>query len=129
MFQRRKDASELGQAILRAGLRNNGEAVRPFAASNRSLPFAIASIEHENRLAGGKPQHVAEIIALAALERDRFARRKCGIDKQPRFAKIVLRHGPGSISRSLLTQTIRINAIIGVGAWRNAALLPNSTGC
>src|ERR1700737_3288962 len=73
MFQRRKDASEVGQAILRPGLRNDGETVGPFAAQNRSLPFAVAAVERENRLARGQPQHIAEIIALVVVKRDRLA--------------------------------------------------------
>ena len=72
MFQRRKDVSEVGQAILRPGLGNDLETVGPFAPRDRSLPFAVASVEHQNRFACGKPQHVAEIIALAALQRDRL---------------------------------------------------------
>src|ERR1700737_3752317 len=128
MFQRRKDASEVGQAILRPGLRNDGETVGPFAAQNRSLPFAVAAVERENRLARGQPQHIAEIISLVVVKRDRLARRKGGIDKQPRRTKIVLRHGRGSISRGLLTQSSGINAIIDVRARPTPALLQTSTG-
>ena len=87
MFQRRKDVSEVGQAILRPGLGHDRETVRPFAARDRSLPFAVASVEHQDRIARGKPQHIAEIIALVALERDRFARRQRGIDEQPGLRK------------------------------------------
>ena len=43
-----------------------------------------------------EPQHVAEIIALAALQSDRLARSQCGIDKQPGAAKIELRHDRSS---------------------------------
>src|SRR5713101_6080217 len=91
MFQWRKDVSEVGQAILRPGLGNDRETVRPFAPPDRGLPFAIASIEHQNGVAGGKAEHVAEIIALAALKRDGFARCQRGIDKQPGLTKVELR--------------------------------------
>ena len=92
MFERRKDVSEIGQPILRPGPRHDGETVRPFAARDRGLPFAVAAVEHQDGIARGEPQHIAEIIALVALERDRFARRQRGIDEQPGLAKIVLRH-------------------------------------
>src|SRR6266702_3147635 len=93
MFQWRKDVSEVGQAILRPGLGNDLETVRPFGPPDRGLPFAVASIEHQNSVAGGKAEHVAEIIALAALKRDRFAGCQRGIDKQPGLTKVELRHG------------------------------------
>src|SRR6266446_1322651 len=128
MFQRRKDVSEVGQAILRPGLGNNLKTVRPFAPSDRGPPFAIASIEHQYGVAFGKAEHVAEIIALAAPKRERFAHCQRGIDKQPGLTKVELRHGRCSNSRSVLAQTMRINAIIGIRR-PYAALLPNSTGC
>ena len=88
MLQRRKHVGEVGQAVLRPGLGDDAQAVGPLAAGDRGLPFAVAAVEHQNGVAGGKPQHVAEIIALVALERDRFARRQRGIDEQPGAAKI-----------------------------------------
>src|SRR6266404_8189264 len=105
MFQRRKDVSEVGQAVLRAGLGEDIEAVRPLAPRDRSLPFAIASIEHQNGIACGKAEHIAEIVALVALKRDRFAPCQRGIDKQPGTAEIEFRHGPCSNLRSLLAQS------------------------
>ena len=74
VFQRREDVGDIGQAILRPGLGGDIQTVGPFASRDRSLPFAVASVEHQDGLAGGKPQHIAEIIALVALQRDRFAR-------------------------------------------------------
>src|SRR6266404_7201843 len=62
------------------------------------MTFAIAPVENQNRVAGGQTQHVAEIIALAALKADRFARGQRGIDEQPGRSKIELRHGRGSHS-------------------------------
>src|SRR5258706_1848898 len=113
MFQRRKDVSEVGQAILRPDLGNYLKTVRPFAPYDRGPPFTIASIEHQDGVAFGKAEHVAEIIALAALKRERFARCQRGIDKQPGLTKVELRHGRCSNSRSVLAQTMRINSIIG----------------
>ena len=55
-------------------------------------PFAVASVEHQHGFACGKPQHVAEIVALVALERDGFARLEGVIDEQARGAKVQLRH-------------------------------------
>src|SRR5260370_38131040 len=107
MFQRREDVSKVGQAILRPGLGNDPETVRPFAAPDRGLPFAIASVERQNGVAFGKAEHVAEIIALAALKRDRFARCQRGIDKQPGLTKVELTHGRCSTFRSVLAQTMR----------------------
>jgi len=114
VFQRREDVSEVGQAILRPGLSNDPETVRPFAAPDRGLSFAVASVEHQNGIAFGKAEHVAEIIALAALKRDRLARCQRGIDKQPGPTKVELRHARCSNFRSVLAQTLRINAIIGI---------------
>ena len=74
MFQRRKDVSEVGQAVLRPGLGNDLQAVGPFASRDRGLPFAVASVEDQDRFACRKPQHIAEIIALVALQRDRLRR-------------------------------------------------------
>src|SRR6266851_6487664 len=84
-----------------------------FAPGNCSLPFAIASVEHQNCSARGKTQHIAEIVALAALQCDRFPRCQGGIDKQPGAAKIELRHDRGSNPGRLLAQRARIYPIIG----------------
>src|ERR1700739_3616580 len=92
MLERCKDVSEIGQAILRPHLVHDFETVGPFAAADGSLPFAIAAIERQNRFACGQAQHVTEIIALLARQRDRFAGRQGGLDKQPWLSKIVLRH-------------------------------------
>ena len=92
MFQRRKHVSEIGQAILLPGLGNNRQAVGPLAPRDNGLPFAVASVEGQDRLARGEPQHVAEIIALAALEGDGLALCQRGLDEQPGAAKIELRH-------------------------------------
>ena len=95
MFERRENISEIGQPILRPGPRHDGETVRPFAAGDRSLPFAVAAVEHQDRVACGEPKHIAEIVALVALKRDRLAWRQRGIDEQPGLAEIVLRHARG----------------------------------
>ena len=100
MFERRKDVSEIGQAVLRPGLGKEFQAVGPFAPRDRSLPFAVASVEHQNRFPGGKPQHIAEIIALVALQRHRFAGGQRGVDEQPGAAKIELWHGQCSNPRT-----------------------------
>ena len=47
--------------------------VRPSGRLRPSIcrpPFAVAAVEHQDGFAGGKPQHVAQIIALVALQRD-----------------------------------------------------------
>src|SRR5947207_2471033 len=112
MFQRRKHVSEVGQAILRPGLGNDLKTVRPFASYDRGPPFAIPSVEHQNGVAFGKAEHVAEIIALAAPKRERFARCQRGIDKQPGLTKVELRHGRCSNFCSVLAQTMRIKGIM-----------------
>ena len=70
MLQQREDVSDVGQPVLRPGLLEDDEAVRPLAALDRGLPFAVAAVEGQNLGAGGKPQHIAEIVALVAVERD-----------------------------------------------------------
>ena len=129
MFQRRKDVSEVGQAVLRPGLGHDCQAVGPFAPGDRGLPFAVAAVEHQDGFAGGQPQHIAEIIALVALERDRLARRQRGVDKQPGAAKIELRHESMFQSARPFSPKVEFTPIIGVPARPYAALLPNSTGC
>ena len=94
MLQRRKHIGEIGQAVLRPGLGDDRQAVRPLAAGDRGLPFAVAAVEHQNGVAGGEPQHVAEIIALVALERDRLARAPSGASTNSRgLRKSSSRHG------------------------------------
>ena len=58
----------------------------------------------------GKPQDVAQIIALAALKWDAFAWRKGGIDEQPGAAKIGLRHQLLSRFHSLYPKNVQISA-------------------
>ena len=84
------------KSVLPPGLGDDLETVSPFASGDTGLPLAIAPIEHQDRFAGGKPQHIAEIVALARLQRDHLARRQRGIDKQPWLAKIELGHGQPS---------------------------------
>src|SRR6266404_295378 len=102
MFQWRKDVSEIGQPVLLPGLGHDRQAVGPFAPRDNRLPFAVAPVEGQDALARGQTQHVAEIVALAALEGDGLARGQRGVDKQAGAAKIELRHWLTSHSRSLL---------------------------
>ena len=64
MLQRREHIGDVGQAILRPGLRARSQAVGPLAAGDLGLPFAVAAVEHQDGVAGGEPQHIAEIVAL-----------------------------------------------------------------
>ncbi len=98
MLQRRKDIGDIGQAILRPRPRDDGQAVRPLAALDLRPPFAVAAVEHQDGFAGGKPQHIAQIIALVALQRDSFALTQGGIDEQARGAKVEFRHLKCSVS-------------------------------
>ena len=68
------------------------QAVGPLAALDLRLPFAVAAVEHQDGFAGGKPQHIAQIIALVALQRDSLALAQGGVDEQARGAKIEFRH-------------------------------------
>ena len=83
MFQRRKHIGDVGQAVLRPRLASGSSRLsgrlRP---AIRGLPFAVAAVEHQDVFAGRKPQHVAEIIALVPLQRDRLARAQGGVDEQ-----------------------------------------------
>jgi len=92
MFQRREDVSEVGEVILRPRLGFDGQAVRTLAPGDRSPPFAVAAVEHQDGVARGKPQHIAEIIAVVAFQRDgpTFAQR--GVDEQARAAEVQFRH-------------------------------------
>ena len=92
MLQRRKDIGDVGQAILRPRPRDDRQAVGPLAAFDLRPPFAVAAVEHQDRFAGGKPQHVAQIIALVALQRNFLALAQGGVDEQARGAKIEFGH-------------------------------------
>ena len=92
MFQRRKDVGDVGQAVLRPRPGDDGQAVGPLAPVDLRLPFAVAAVEHQDLFAGAEPQHVAQIIALVALQRDSLTLPQGGIDEQARGAKIEFRH-------------------------------------
>jgi len=92
MFERRKDVSDVGQAVLRPRLRGDGQAVRPLATLDLRLPFAIAAVEHQDLFAGREPQHIAQIIALVAFEFDPRALLQGGVDEQAGGAKVEFRH-------------------------------------
>ena len=49
MLQRREHIGDVGQAVLRPGLGDDRQAVRPLAARDLGLPFAVAAVEHQNR--------------------------------------------------------------------------------
>ena len=90
MLQRREHIGDIGQAVLWPGLSADRQAVGALAACDLGLPFAVAPVEHQNGVAGGEPQHVAEIVALVPLEYDRLAGAQGGVDEQPRRAKVDL---------------------------------------
>ena len=69
------------------------------SAGEQILVFNGRDGEWQAQIAGRKPQHIAEIIALVALQRDRLARAQGGIDEQARGTKIEFRHLVCSVSR------------------------------
>jgi hypothetical protein len=92
MLERCEDVSEVGQPVLGPGLLENDEAVRSLAAFNGGLPLAVAAVERQNLGTGGKPQHIAEIIGLVAVELDPAVLGKGGVDEQAGAAEIVGGH-------------------------------------
>ncbi|MGY4379912.1 hypothetical protein ACVWZ3_007551 [Bradyrhizobium sp. i1.3.6] len=92
MLERGKDVGEVSEPVLGPGLLEDDEAVRPLAAFDRGLPLAVAAVERQNLGPGGKPQHIAEIIALVAVERNPGVLGKGDIDKQAGGTKIVGGH-------------------------------------
>jgi hypothetical protein len=92
MLQRRKDVGDVGQAILRSDLVDDRQLIRPLAARDLRPPLAVLSVEHEDGIAGLKPQHIAKIIALVPRQRDALARAQGGVDEQVGGAKIEFRH-------------------------------------
>src|SRR5215218_8055087 len=48
-----------GLVILRPGLLEDDEAIRPLAAFDGGLPLAVAAVERQDLGPGGKPQHIA----------------------------------------------------------------------
>ncbi len=102
VLERREGIGEVAQAILRPGLRQYAELIRAFTPLDGRLPFAVAPIEDQNRRAGRQPQHIAEIVALVALKRDRMAQTKRGVDKQPWRAKVECWHCKLGVFRFLV---------------------------
>ena len=93
MLERREQVVQVERAGLRPGLRADDERELALSGACQSgAPFAVATVEHQHRIAGRHPQHVAEVVRLRRIERDArplFERR---IDVQARRAEIVAGH-------------------------------------
>jgi len=93
VFERRKHAAQVGQAVLGSRLAQDVQAIGPFAAGDRGLPFAVASVEHQHSGADCKTQNIAEIIALVAVERHTGAGARAASTNSRGLRKIEFRHG------------------------------------
>ncbi|MGY4629472.1 hypothetical protein ACVWY3_007228 [Bradyrhizobium sp. USDA 4486] len=93
MLERGKDVSEVGQPVLGPDLLQDHQSIRPLAAFDGGLPLAVAAIEGQNLRPRGQPQHVAEIIALVAVQRDPGVLGQGSVDVQAGRAEIVGGHG------------------------------------
>src|SRR6185312_8517034 len=103
MFERRKNISKIREAVLGAGPARDGEDIWPLATGYGCLPFALASVERQNGVAGRQPQHIAEIVALVPLQGDAGTLGKWRIDKEPGRTKVEFRHRACSHWAAVLT--------------------------
>ena len=95
MFERREKVMQVAGRVLRPGLLGDGERDRLFALAHQvRAPFAIAPVEHQNRVARLQPQHVGQVIGLSLVQWNTDAAVKRGRDEQTRRAEIVAGHAP-----------------------------------
>ena len=66
----------------------------PFSEPRKAAaPFALAPVEHQNRIPLPQPQDIEEIICLVAIKHRIGAGGQRRIDEKPGRAKFVARHG------------------------------------
>src|SRR5665213_77321 len=71
----------------------NGRRQRPLARGEKAgLPFAIPAIEQKQLIAGFEPEHILQVVRLAAVERDLPPAGERSIEIDARGAEIVIRH-------------------------------------
>ena len=67
MLERREQKVQVARLGLRAlPLAEPGGHRLLAVRDQRSLPFAVAAVKQQHRIAVGKPQHIAQVIDLAA---------------------------------------------------------------
>lgn len=85
---------QIARPWLRAQTGFNSKYGGPFSGPrNAATPFALAPVEHQNRVALPQPQHIEEIICLVAIEHRIGAGGQRRMDEKPGDAKFVARHG------------------------------------
>src|SRR5437868_4705547 len=82
------------RGLLAAALGNRNRDVSLTRAGEDGPPLAVPAVENEHPVARFEPQHVAQIVGLAPVERNAHSRAKCGVGVEPGCAEIVSRHGP-----------------------------------
>src|SRR5262249_11538644 len=92
MLEQREHVSDIAKPVLLACLPDDMKRLRPLAPGDLGLPFAVATVEGQNRGAAAKPQYIAQIVGLVAVERDAGPFMQGGVDIEARRSEIVLRH-------------------------------------
>src|SRR5260364_386606 len=99
VLQRREDISEVGEPVLWPGPMLDRQAVGPLAAADQTLPFAVAAVEDQDAAAGAKAEHIAEIVALVAVQFDMGAVLQGRIDIQARRVEVVFGHVASTVKK------------------------------
>jgi hypothetical protein len=95
MFERRKQVFDAAWSGLKADLTDNVKLHRLLACNpDGGEEFARMTIESEDMVAGGKPQHMGQVMALVAVERDALAHYKWPRNMKSRGPEVVFRHRP-----------------------------------
>jgi len=94
MFERGEQKMQVGRARLLARALADLHGQRPFTGCRQyALPFAVAAVKQQHRVALRKPQDVTQIIGLVAIERNLGPTGKRAIEVDARGAEVVSRHG------------------------------------
>ncbi len=110
VLERREHIVQVGETVLFPGLADDLRAVRPLAARERGLPFAVAAVEDQHGVARRQPQHIAEVVGLVAVKRDAAAGGQRRIDEKTGTAEVEFWHQRDPFMFRLLTQWLQIGS-------------------
>ena len=74
-------------------LRADAQARGSLGGLERATPLPVPAVENKDAVAIPQAEHVAEIVRLGALERDRCPAVERRVDEKPGTAEIVAGHG------------------------------------
>jgi hypothetical protein len=92
MLQRGERVADACRRLLRPCLRFDCKLVGTLATGDDGAPLAVTAVEGEDSVATLQPQHVAEIVGLIGVERNRGRGRQRCIDVKARRSEIIAGH-------------------------------------